>query len=93
MLSLHRCRQILGSKAADSDDAIKQVRESLYSLAHIAVDVYAKPPQTYLSQISKRLSDRCHQTPATTSKNWPQSGNTTAALTETLPSGTLLAII
>ena len=45
MLSLHRCRQILGSKAADSDDAIKQVREALYTLAHIAVDVYAKPPK------------------------------------------------
>ena len=42
MLSLHRCRQILGSKAADSDDAIKQVREALYTLAYIAVDVYAK---------------------------------------------------
>ena len=45
MLSLHRCRQILGSKSADSDDAIKQVREALYTLAHIAVDVYAKPPK------------------------------------------------
>ena len=91
MLSLHRCRQILGSKAADSDDAIKQVREALYTLAYIAVDVYAKPPKNIPVQDFEAALDRCRQTPGTTSKNWPQSGNTTAALTETLPSGTLLA--
>ena len=48
MLSLHHCRHILGSKAADSDDSIRQVREALYTLAHIAVDVYAKPPKSML---------------------------------------------
>ena len=45
MISLHRCRQILGSKVSDSDDEIEQVREALYTLAHIAVDVYTKHPQ------------------------------------------------
>ena len=92
MLSLHRCRQILGSKAADSDDAIKKVREALYTLAHIAVDVYAKPPKNIpIQDFEAALGQVPPDAPRTTSKNSPQSGNTTAALTETLPSGTLLA--
>ena len=38
MLSLERCRQILGDDAADSDAALEAIRESLYALADIAVD-------------------------------------------------------
>ena len=45
MIGLHRCRQILGSNVSVSDDEIAQIREALYALAHIAVDVYAKHPQ------------------------------------------------
>ena len=45
MIGLHRCRQILGSNVSVSDDEIARIREALYALAHIAVDVYAKHPQ------------------------------------------------
>ena len=53
MISLHRCREILGSKASDSD--IEQVKEMLYTLAHIAVDVYTHPQNIPVSDFKAAL--------------------------------------
>lgn len=41
MLSLERCRQLLGAKGVDlSDERVLQLRDTLYGLAHFLVDKY-----------------------------------------------------
>ena len=39
MLSLDRCRQIVGSESVFPDSKLKLLRDELYSLAEVAIDV------------------------------------------------------
>ena len=40
MLSIDRCREILGDEASDlTDEEVREVRDSLYGFAHLACDM------------------------------------------------------
>ena len=42
MISTKRCRQILGASVQLTDEELERVREDLYALAHVIVDIAAR---------------------------------------------------
>ena len=40
MLSLERCRKILGDVAPPADEDLERIRRDLYTLAHVAVSAF-----------------------------------------------------
>ncbi len=42
LISLDRCRKLLGADAAVSDEELTEIRESLYQLAHVVVSAYTE---------------------------------------------------
>lgn len=57
MLSLQKCRSLLGPNCELTDSQIEQIRQELYALAHVALDAFrAEKEKDQLSGIP--LSDR-----------------------------------
>ncbi len=60
MLSIKRCREVLGNKVALEDDEIQQLRDQLYSLANAILDISPRTssgPETNLDAVSHLMTE------------------------------------
>jgi len=64
MISLERCRKILGSNNAVSDENLAALREQLYSFAELALDIRDRSSALHVASAFEQIANS-HEDPDT----------------------------